>query len=53
MTYTKLKYYSSSYTQKEINALVDEFNFYTFKFDINREKEGGNLTAGLFDNLKK
>ena len=53
LTYTKLKHYSSSYTQKEINALVDEFNFYTFKFDINREKEGETLTVGLFDNLKK
>jgi hypothetical protein len=53
LTYTKLKHYSSSYTQKEINGLVDEFNFYTFKFDINREKEGDTLTAGLFDNLKK
>ena len=53
LTYTKLKYYNSNYTQKELNALVDEFNFYTFKFDINREKEGGNATAGLYDNLKK
>ena len=53
LTYTKLKHYSSSYTQKEINGLVDEFNFYTFKFDINREKEGEFPTTGLFDNLKK
>lgn len=51
--YTKLKYYSSSYTQKEVNALVDEFNFYAFKFDVNREKEGGNASVGLFDSLKK
>lgn len=53
MIYTKLKFYTHNYTKQETNALVDEFNFYTLKFDINREKEGGALTQGLFDNLKK
>lgn len=53
LIFTKLKYYTSSYTQKEINALVDDFNFYAFKFDINKVKEGGDATVGLFDNLKK
>ena len=51
--YTKLKYYNSSYTQKELNALVDDFNFYAFKFDVNMVKEGGSASVGLFDNLKK
>lgn len=51
--YTKLKNYSNNYTQTELNALVEEFNYYTLKFDINMIKEGGNPTAGLFDNLKK
>ena len=53
LTYTKLKYYSNNYTQNEVNALVDEFNFYTYMFDINREKEGVDTVTGLFDNLKR
>lgn len=53
LTFTKLKNYSANYTQKEVSALVDEFNFYVYKFDINKEKEGGEPTVGLFDNLKK
>lgn len=53
LTYTKLKYYSNNYTQKEVNELVDEFNYYALKFDINRVKEGGENTVGYFDNLKK
>lgn len=52
-TYTKLKYYANNYTQEEKNRLVDEFNHYTMKFDINRIKEGGDLTKGLFDELKR
>ena len=52
-TYTKLKYYANNYTQDEKNRLVDEFNHYTMKFDINRIKEGGELTSGLFDDLKR
>ncbi len=52
-TYTKLSYYSSNYTQSEINALVDEFSYYVLKFDINMVKENGNSTTGLFDYLKK
>ena len=53
LTYTKLKYYSINYTQNEVNALVDEFNYYALKFDINSIKEGGEPTVGYFDNLKK
>ena len=52
-TYTKLMYYTSSYTKKEVNALVDEYNYYILKFDINRYREGSTFaTAGLFDSLK-
>ncbi len=51
--YTKLKNYSNNYTQEEKNLLVDDFNYYTLKFDINMVREGGDATAGLFDELKK
>ena len=51
--YTKLKHYSNNYKQTELNLLVDEFNTYALKFDINMEKEGGNATVGLFNGLKK
>ena len=51
--YTKLKNYSDSYTQAQKNLMVDEFNNYVLKFDINVVKEGGTPTLGLFDNLKK
>ena len=51
--YTKLKNYSTNYTQAELNLLVDDFNYYVMKFDINCIKEGGVATVGLFDNLKK
>ena len=52
-TYTKLKYYSANYTQSQTNALVDEYNYYTLKFDICFIKEGGEAAVGYFDNLKK
>ena len=52
--YTKLMYYTANYTQSEINALVDDYNYYILKFDVNRYREGSsNATAGLFDSLKK
>lgn len=53
LTYIKLKDYSHNYTQTEKNFLVDDFNAYVTKFDMNRIKEGGTATSGLFDNLKK
>ena len=55
--YTNLSYYSDNFTQEELNALVDEFNYYTSKFGIIHYREGTNElpypTYGLFDNLKK
>ena len=52
--YTKLMYYTGNYTQSEVNALVDDYNYYILKYDVNRYREGStNATAGLFDNLKK
>ena len=52
--YTKLMYYTNNYTQSEVNALVDDFNYYILKFDINRYREGNNnATAGLFDSKRK
>ena len=51
--YTKLKNYPDDYTQAQKNLMVDEFNSYVLKFDINVVKEGGTSTSGLFDHLKK
>lgn len=51
-TFTKLKFYAANYTQSERNALVDEFNYYALKFDINLVQEHGESTVGYFDNLK-
>lgn len=53
LIYIKLKDYPHNYTQTEKNSLVDEFNTYVTKFDMNRVKEGGAATLGLFDSLKK
>jgi hypothetical protein len=33
--------------------MVDEFNYYTHKVDINRVKENGAATQGMFDAYKK
>ena len=43
----------ANYTQSEKNALVDEFNYYALKFDINRVSEFGDAAVGYFDNLKR
>ncbi len=51
--YSKLKFYAANYTQSEKNALVDEFNYYAVKFDINRVSEFGGATVGYFDDIKK
>ena len=51
--YSKLKFYAANYTQSEKNALVDEFNYYALKFDINRVSEFGDAAVGYFDNLKR
>lgn len=51
--YTKLANYTNNYTQAEINSLVEEFNRYVAKFDINLVRENGSSTLGLFDSYKK
>ena len=51
--YTKLKNYPDDYKQSEKNLMVDEFNNYVLKFDMNLAREGGLPTVGMFDNLKR
>lgn len=53
ITYTKLNYYRSNYTQAELNALIDEYNYYCAKYGINKIAEGGATAAGLFDSFKQ
>ena len=53
LIYTKLRYYRGDYSQEVINQMVDDFNYYTSKFDINRVQENGAATQGMFDAYKK
>ena len=53
LIYTKLRYYSVDYEQKVINQMVDDFNYYTSKFGIDRVQENGAATQGMFDAYKK
>ncbi len=50
LTYTKLNYYRSNYTQAELNVLINEFNYYCSKYGINIIAESGASAPGLFDN---
>jgi hypothetical protein len=53
LLYTKLSYYSGDYAQETINQMVDDFNYYTSKFGIDRVQEGGAALQGMFDAYKK
>ena len=53
LIYTKLRYYRGDYSQEVINQMVDDFNYYSSKFDINRVQENGAATQGMFDAYKK
>lgn len=53
LIYTKLRYYHGDYSQEVINQMVDDFNYYSSKFDINRVQENGAATQGMFDAYKK
>lgn len=52
--FTKLSYYRANYSQYELNAMIDEFNYYTAKFGITLVKEHDvDTTTGMFDAFKK
>ncbi len=53
ITYTKLNFYRSNYTQAELNVLIDEFNYYCEKYGINKIAESGANASGLFDAYRK
>lgn len=53
ITYTKLNYYRSNYTQAELNVLIDELNYYCSKNGYNYIAEMGANPVGLFDAYKQ
>lgn len=53
ITYTKLNYYRSNYTQAELNVLIEEYNYYCEKWGINKVAENGSTASGLFDAYKQ
>ncbi len=53
ITYTKLNYYRSNYTQAELNVLIDEYNYYCSKYGINIVAESGSTATGLFDSYRQ
>ncbi len=51
--YTKLLNYRFDYSQEKINALVDDFNKYTSKFQILDYKENNGSCSGIFDSYRQ
>lgn len=51
--YTKLNSYHEDYSQDVVNQMIDEFNYYTSKFNILYHEENGAPVQGMFDSYKK
>ena len=54
LLYTKLSYYRANYSQSELNAYIDDFNYYTAKCGITLVREHAEFTTtGMFDEYKQ